>query len=171
MAILTHDELLIHIHKGSIRIDPFDEKRVGPASIDFTLGTQFRKFKHLNQTIELTSDIFDPDAFSELITLKDRLILERHETVLGVTVEKLTLPPTICGWIQGRSRFARIGLMVHITSSFIQPGISNHQVLEIYNAGPVPIVVYPGIAICQIIFEETTGKAMYQGQYQNQTTP
>jgi len=171
MAILTHDELLSRIDSGTIRIEPFDAKRVGPASIDFTLGRQFRKFKHLDQTIELSSDTFNPDDYSDLVTIHDRFVIGRHETVLGVTVEKLTLPPTICGWIQGRSRFARVGLMVHITSSFIQPGVSNHQVLEIYNAGPVPIAVYPGIAICQIVFEDTIGSALYQGKYKNQSTP
>jgi len=171
MAILTHDTLLSKITSGVIKIDPFDEKRVGPASIDFTLGTQFRKFKALHKTIELTTDTFNPDEYSDPVIIQDRLVIERHETVLGITLEKLTLPLSICGWIQGRSRFARVGLMVHITSNFVQPGVSNHQVLEIYNAGPVPIAIYPGIAICQIVFEETVGKAAYQGKYQNQTTP
>jgi len=171
MAILTHDEILAHIKNSVIHIDPFDPKRVGPASIDFTLGNQFRVFKKHQKPIELTSDTFNADIYSELLTVHDKICIRRHETILAVTVEKLTLPPTICGWIQGRSRFARIGLMVHITSSFIQPGVSNHQVLEIYNAGPVPITIYPGIAICQIVLEETTGEAIYKGKYQNQTTP
>jgi dCTP deaminase len=61
--------------------------------------------------------------------------------------------------------------MVHITSNFIQPGISNHQVLELYNAGPAPIAISPGIAICQIIFEKTEGEAIYLGKYKDQTTP
>jgi dCTP deaminase len=171
MAILTHDELIKKIDEGTIKIDPFDPKRVGPASIDFTLGTRFRIFKELKETIELKSDAFDPDEFSDLVTLNERLVIHPHETVLGITVEKLTLPGSICGWIQGRSRFARVGLMVHITSSFIQPGISNHQVLEIYNAGPIPIAIYPGIAVCQIVFEETAGNARYTGKYRNQTSP
>jgi dCTP deaminase len=171
MAVFTHDELLKLLSQGDIKIDPFNPKYVGPASIDFTLGKTFRIFKKLTKTIELTSEKFDPDSFTELITVNDRLVLQPNETVMGVTVEKLTLAPTICGWIQGRSRFARIGLMVHITSSFIQPGVSNNQVLEIFNAGPMPIALYPGIAICQIIFEETKGSATYQGMYKDQIAP
>jgi len=171
MAILSHDEIIRKIDEGIIGVDPFDLKRVGPASIDLTLGSTFRIFKKLKETIELKSDTFNPDFFSDLVTINDRILVQPHESILGITVEKLTLPPTICGWIQGRSRFARIGLMVHITSSFIQPGISNHQVLEMYNAGPIPIAIYPGIAICQIVLEEMVGKAQYQGKYQHQKTP
>lgn len=152
-------------------IDPFDPKRVGPASIDCRLGRTFRKFKNLHETVELDSDQFDIERFSEEITVTESITLQSGETILGVTEEKITLPPTICGWIQGRSRFARLGLMVHISSSFIQPGVSNHQVLELFNAGPMAIAIHPGVAICQIIFEETVGGGIYSGKFQGQTKP
>lgn len=171
MAVLTHDEIIKRIEKGEIEIEPFDIKRVGPASIDLTLGYKFRTYKNLHDIVQLNSDKFDTDSYSELITVKRSIGLQPGQTILGVTNEKLTLPPNICGWIQGRSRFARIGLMVHISSSFIQPGVSNQQVLEIFNAGPISIKLYSGIAICQIILEETLGEASYTGNFQNQTKP
>jgi len=154
-----------------IKIDPFEKKYVGPASIDLTLGDKFRIFKNLHTSVQLNSDQFNADNYSDLVTVKDSITLQSGQTILGITAEKITLPSNICGWIQGRSRFARIGLMVHISSSFIQPGISNQQVLEIYNAGPISITLYPGIAICQIILEETVGQARYQGGFENQTEP
>ena len=88
-----------------------------------------------------------------------------------MTEENIKIADDICGWLEGRSRFARFGLMVHITASFIQPGVSNKQVLEMNNAGPMPIAIHPGIAICQIILEETVGTASYSGKFKSQSTP
>jgi len=171
MAILAHDEIIKRIDKGIIKIEPFNIGRVGPASIDLTLDHKFRIYKNFHNVLQLDSDKFDTDSYSEPITVKESIRLQPGQTILGVTAEKLTLPSNICGWIQGRSRFARIGLMVHISSSFIQPGASNQQVLEIFNAGPISIKLYSGIAICQIILEETLGKASYTGNFQGQTKP
>jgi len=170
--ILTHDEIISNVKAGLIKIDPFDEKRIGPASIDLTLGKEFRVFKSLHEAVQLNSDEFDVNSVSELVTVDEKgITLQSGQTVLGVTVEHIEFPSNIAGWLEGRSRFARVGLMVHISSGFIQPGVSNKQVLELFNAGPMPITIYPGIAICQIIFEEAKGSASYTGKFQHQTTP
>jgi dCTP deaminase len=171
MAILTHDEIVKRIDEGTIVIEPLNKEKIGPANIDLTLDKTFRVFKSLHEPIELNSDNFDVNTVSEIITVTKSITLSPGQTILGITVEKVTLPPDICGWIQGRSRFARIGLMVHISSSFIQPGISNKQVLELFNAGPIPIDIYPGISICQMILEETRGQASYSGHFQDQKAP
>ncbi len=171
MAILTHDDIITTIKDGLIKIEPLDLKKIGPASIDLTLDNKFRVFKNVHEIVHLRSDEFDFDAVSNTITVKDFLTLMPGQTLLGITKEKITLPANICGWIQGRSRFARIGLMVHITASFIQPGISNKQVLEMNNAGPMPIAIHPGVSVCQLILEETSGSATYQGKFKNQQLP
>jgi len=93
------------------------------------------------------------------------------ETVNAITVEKITLPDDICGWLEGRSSFARLGLMVHITASFMQPGISNRQVLEISNVAPIPLAIYPGVKICQFVFQKMIGKAVYKGKFAAQNSP
>jgi dCTP deaminase len=69
---------------------------------------------------------------------------------------------------EGRSRFARLGLFVHITAGFMQPGINNRQVLEIYNASSYPLELVPGTRICQFIFMKMSGTATYQGRFSNQ---
>lgn len=171
MAILTRDEILKRIHEGTLHIEPFDGERVGPASVDLTLDKTFRIFKKVHDIVHVRSDDVDIDAVTEVITVDDYYTLLPGQAIHGITVEKLTLPPTICGWIQGRSRFARLGLMVHVTASFIQPGVSNKQVLEMNNAGPMPIAIHPGVAVCQVIFEETTGRARYEGVFKNQSSP
>ncbi|HWP29534.1 MAG TPA: dCTP deaminase [Chloroflexota bacterium] len=167
MGILTRDAILARIADGSIRIDPFDPSQVGPASIDLHLDRQFRVFKKVHAVFHVTEDM-DAEAVTELLEVDDHLILMPGEAALGITRERITLPDDLCGWLEGRSRFARVGLMIHITASFMHPGIDNRQVLEMYNAGPFPLAIHPGIAICQFIFAECVGRARYKGYFRNQ---
>ncbi len=171
MGVLTRPELLKRIEAGEIRIEPFDPACVGPASIDLHLGSQFRVFRPI-QDIFHVNDASDHRAVTDIIEVEDYFLLLPGHAIHGVTVEQITLPDNICGWIQGRSRFARIGLMVHVTANFMQPGIENaKQVLEMNNAGPMPLAVHPGTAICQIILEECVGHAHYSGRFQSQQLP
>jgi dCTP deaminase len=90
------------------------------------------------------------------------------ESILGWTLEKITTPPSICGWLEGRSTFARVGLMVHISASFMQPGLDNNQCLEMTNFSPNPMLVMPGTRICQYVFQRTIGEARYEGKFRDQ---
>ena len=170
MAILTHDEILRRIREGSIKIEPFREEQVGPASVDLHLGSKFRVFRTV-QRVHHVGEEADFADISEVVDVEDHFILMPGQTVLGITLERVSLPNNLCGWLEGRSRFARLGLMVHITASFMQPGIDNHQVLEMTNAGPIPLALHPGIAVCQFIFEECLGEARYHGRFERQTSP
>lgn len=170
MAVLTHDEILRLIREGEISIEPFSEDQVGPASVDLHLDSKFRVFRALPHIHPVTEDASYEDV-TELIEVDDHLLLLPGQAVHGITVERITLPDNICGWLEGRSRFARVGLMVHMTAGFMQPGISNKQVLEMINVGPVPLAIYPGTAVCQFIFEQCLGRAHYRGRFQNQMEP
>ena len=88
-----------------------------------------------------------------------------------MTRERIKLPGDICGWLHGRSRFARLGLIVHMTAPLIQPGVNNRQALEMNNAGPMPLALRPGTALCQIVFETCVGSARYSGRYHDQVAP
>lgn len=167
MSILTRDEILKEIKAGNIEIEPFDESHIGPASIDLTLGNEFRIFKRMHTTF-IVDDFADYHDITKLVKCKDQLVLMPSETVLGITRERIKLSPNICGWLEGRSRFARMGLMVHITASFMQPGINNKQVLEISNVSPVPLALTPGTLLCQFIFNRCEGEAVYNGHYKGQ---
>lgn len=167
MSILTHDEILKEIASGNIVIDPFDATCVGPASVDLHLGNEFRVFRKSHDVVRVTPDA-DYEAITEKMIVQDHLLLMPQETVLGITHEKITLASNMCGWLEGRSRFSRLGLLVHISASFMQPGIENKQVLEISNFSPMPLELYPGIAVCQFIFQRTIGSAKYTGKFRNQ---
>ena len=104
-----------------------------------------------------------------LVPEGEMLTSQPGQTVLGITQEKITLGDGICGWLEGRSRFARVGLLVHISASFMQPGICNHQVLEISNFGPIPLNLIPGTPVCQFIFQRCENPGKYQGVFSGQT--
>ena len=170
MGILTRKEILKEIKDGRIKIEPFLESSVGPASIDLTLSNAFRVFVRLPMHIKADNDI-DYKCATKGIWIEDGETITIHPgtTILGMTKEKVTIPSDICGWLEGRSKFARLGLLIHISASFMQPGISNHQVLEMSNFGPIPIDIYPGTSACQFIFERAEGEAIYSGQFKVQT--
>jgi dCTP deaminase len=97
------------------------------------------------------------------------ILIMPGETVLGITQERLRLGPGLCGWLEGRSRFARLGLMVHISAPFMGPGIDSQQVLEMSNFGPAPLAVTPGTPICQFVFQRLEGCEQYDGRFAGQS--
>jgi len=172
MATLGRDRILKLIEEGSIKIQPFSKKQVGPASVDLHLGNTFRVF-------EKTRDVFhvreDADYKKLTRTVKVRggshFLIMPNELVQGITEEKITFPPTLSGRIEGRSRFARVGLLIHLSSGFIQPGSTGRVVLEILNVSPLPLALHPGIAICQVIIEEAIEATPYKGVFSGQVAP
>jgi dCTP deaminase len=172
MSVLTHDVILAYLGSGRIKIDPFIETQVGPASVDLHLGNYFRVFKEIRRPFDVTESAKLDDITEEVHIPDDSsLMLMPGKTCLGVTVERITLPPNICGWLEGRSRFARLGLLIHATASFIQPGVDNKQVLEITNNGQIPLNIIPGVALCQLVLQECIGEARYNGRFGNQELP
>jgi dCTP deaminase len=162
--ILTKPEILKQIRKIKIKIEPFNESAVGPASIDLTLDKEIRVF----QSSKTINENTDYHSATKIKNISKGYTLKPGELVLGITKEKITLPENICGWLNSRSRFARIGLMSHITAPFIAPGISNKQVLEIFNASKNKIRLTPNIKICQLVLQQCRGKAKCNGRFRDQ---
>ena len=170
MGVLARSEILREIERGRIRIDPFDERMVGPASVDLHLSHSFRVFVHLPTEIEIDEQMDYRAATKGFQVPEDgALVMKPGQTLLGITRERIGLAPDLCGLLEGRSRFARVGLLVHISASFMQPGIENHQVLEMSNFGPIPLRIRPGTAVCQFVFMRAEGEAHYAGVFSGQT--
>ena len=167
MGVLAREEILRLVDSGTVQVDPLREDQVGPGSIDLHLGNEFRVFKKLRNACVVEERI-SLEELSDRVEVEDSFTLMPGETVLGITRERIKLPANVCGWLEGRSRFARIGLVIHMTASFVQPGVNNRQVLEIGNLAPFPLVLKPGVRICQIILERTEGAASYGGRFMNQ---
>jgi dCTP deaminase len=171
MSVLTRDAILRELSSGRLRLEPFSADQVGPASIDLHLGEGLRiPVENGNEPIEVTDDA-KVDLATRLIPFDRPHLLAPGQTVHGITRERIFLPPDVCGWLEGRSRIARLGLTVHVTSGFVQPGVSNHQVLEMSNVSGRPLLIHPGIRICQIVLQRCEGEAVYSGQFAAQRSP
>ena len=170
MAVLGRQAILQAIEQGTIAITPFHPELVGPASVDLTLAPTFRVFRKVHQVITVREDT-DYRSLTDKLEVPpgEHMLIMPGETVLGITQERLRLGPGLCGWLEGRSRFARLGLMVHISAPFMGPGIDSQQVLEMSNFGPAPLAVVPGTAICQFVFQKLEGSESYAGRFAGQT--
>ena len=164
---LADTEILTYIDQGKIRVTPYDRELVNGASMDLRLGRQFRLFSaHCESHIDLGTSREElgkaiDRVMSEEIEVKDGEAFYLHpgELALGVTAELVELSDDICGTINGRSSLARLGLMVHSTAHFVDPGWSGAIVLEFFNFGRLPLGLRPGMQICAIAFEPLTSPA------------
>jgi len=172
--ILSKKEILKAIKEGKINITPFEENNVGACSVDLRLGWDFKKFIGKKENIVIDSSFTQLDeSYWKRLHLREgeAIIINPKELILGVTLERIKLSNSICAFIDGRSRFARVGLLVHVSSSLIQPGVNNIQVLEIINMSSTPIKLFPETKICQIVFHELKGVGEYSGMFKTQSLP
>jgi dCTP deaminase len=172
MSVLIGKEIAKALKNKLIRIEPLDRSQIGPGSIDLTLGNDFRVFRKQSKIYHVKNHS-DFQDITKAVHVKDGgyIVIKPGEMVLGITKEKITLADSISGRLEGRSRFARFGLAVHVTAGFMHPGIANHQVLEIVNLGHSPLALYPGTRICQFVFEKCSGRARYKGKFVKQERP
>jgi dCTP deaminase len=165
--ILTRDVIRREIEAGRIVIDPFLADQVGPASIDLHLGDEIRVMHAGHEPVPVTNDT-DFRTISDVRSLQTPYPLAPGETIHGITRERITLPGDIGGWLEGRSRFARLGLMIHVTSGFVQPGVASRQVLEISNVSGRTLLIHAGVRLLQIVLQRCEGSAVYEGRFARQ---
>jgi dCTP deaminase len=165
--ILTHDAILREIAAGRLGIDPLVPDQIGPASIDLHLGDEIRVMEGGPDVVDVTEDA-DYRAITKVRALDGAYLLKPGETIHGITRERIHLPGDIAGWLEGRSRFARLGLMIHVTSGFVAPGVNSRQVLEMSNVAGRLLAIRAGVRICQIVLQRCDGSAVYQGKFARQ---
>jgi len=153
--LLSDKDLRHEIASRRIVFTPVLKKeQIGGASVDLTLAGRFWVFKskyaNSHRPVDLSKVNFR-EATEEVV--QKSIVLSPGQIVLGITKERIKLPSDIMGSLEGRSRYARMGLAVHITSALVQPGSDNHQVLEIVNFAPFPVKISEGMRISQVVFE------------------
>ncbi len=168
--ILTRDAILAEIDAGRVVVDPLAPDQIGPASIDLHLDDEIRILDGGPAVIDVNDDA-DYLAVSRTERMTGPYELAPGQTIHGITRERLTLPGDISGWLEGRSRFARLGLMIHVTAGFVSPGVNNRQVLEISNLAGRPLAIHAGTRLCQIVLQRCEGSAIYQGRFARQERP
>lgn len=176
MTVLSDGEIREEYENGAIGIDPepdWDEQ-LQPASLDLRLGKSFRIYRMGMTPERRVIDLHEGPAadFMRGIVLKDdeRFVLEHQMFALATSVETLSVPLGMVARVDGRSSFGRLGLMVHSTAGFIDPGFQGQITLELMNVGAFPIALHPGMRICQVSFQRLGKSARqgYQGKYQGQ---
>ena len=165
--VLTRDVILKEIAAGRVEIDPLLPAQIGPASIDLHLGDEIRVMTGGPAAVDVTEDA-DYRTITRVQRLTAPYVLQPGETIHGITRERLRLPGDVAGWLEGRSRFARLGLMIHVTSGFVAPGVDGRQVLEMSNVAGRPLAIHPGVAICQVVLQRCEGEALYTGRFARQ---
>jgi dCTP deaminase len=151
-SVLSDGTILRLVEEGRIRIDPWDPKLVQPASIDLRLGDSFRVFHNHRAT---AIDLRDPPAnLTEEVVVPagEPFVIHPGEFCLGRTLEWVKIPDDIVARIEGKSSLGRLGLIVHATAGFCDPGFEGTLTLELNNLTRVPIRLYPDLPIAQLSF-------------------
>lgn len=176
--ILSDRDVRARLARGDIKIapEPDPEIQIQPASIDLRLGYDFQTFNYTQQAL---IDPADPSSFEQLTNLihlqeSERFIVHPGEFVLATTLEHVEIPDDLVARLEGRSSIGRLGIVIHSTAGYIDPGFKGRITLEISNLGRIAVALYPGMRICQIAFEEMSSPvsesygvkrtAKYQGQ-------
>ena len=151
-SVLSDGTIRRLAEEGRIVIEPWDPGLVQPASVDLRLGDSFRVFhNHRAAAIDLREP---PTNLTEEVVVADGepFVIHPGEFVLGRTLERVELPEDIVARIEGKSSIGRLGLIVHATAGFVDPGWKGTLTLELNNLTRVPIKLYPGLLIAQLSF-------------------
>jgi len=151
-SVLSDGTIRRLVEEGRIRIDPWDAGMVQPASVDLRLGPSFRVFHNFRvESIDLAEP---PTNLTEHVQVgpDESFVIHPGEFVLGRTEEWVELPDDLVARIEGKSSLGRLGLIVHATAGFVDPGFKGTLTLEITNLTRVPIVLWPGKPIAQLSF-------------------
>ncbi|HEY7198231.1 MAG TPA: dCTP deaminase [Gaiellaceae bacterium] len=146
------------IEEGRIGIDPFEPSLMQPSSLDVRVDRYFRVFR--NSRYPYIDVKVEQEELTELVqTDEDAFILHPGEFVLGSTLERVTLPDDLVARLEGKSSLGRLGLLIHSTAGFIDPGWDGHVTLELSNVANLPITIYVGMRIGQLSFVQLTEPA------------
>ena len=159
-------------------IDPWEERYLQPASVDLRLGREFRVFRNYKlPNIDPKQELKELTELAEASELVP-FILHPTEFVLAVTLERVEIPNHIVGRLDGKSSLGRLGLIVHSTAGFVDPGFKGRLTLELTNLTNLPIQLYPGMPVSQISFSFLTtpvdrpyGAKGSASKYQDQAGP
>lgn len=149
--ILSDRDILARIKSKSLKIVPFDARMLQPSTIDFHLESKISVFDNWQAGM---IDLAKKQDVSRVIDIgkSGSFIIHPGEFILGSTIEKLTLPNDLAAKVEGRSSLGRLGLIIHATAGYVDPGFSGHITLEISNISRLPIKLYAGMRIGQMAF-------------------
>jgi dCTP deaminase len=178
VSVLSDRDIRAEIESGRVRIDPYDPVDLQPSSVDLHLDDSFRVFRNNRYPYIDVRDL-QPDL-TELIHVgeDEAFILHPGEFVLGQTLEWVELPDDLVARLEGKSSLGRLGLLIHSTAGYVDPGWKGTLTLELSNVANLPITLYYGMRIGQISFfrmsspvDRPYGSAGLGSKYQGQSEP
>ena len=150
--ILSDKDIKKALAEGKIKIDPLFPNSIQPASIDAHLGPYFLVFKNTNN---ICIDPKEPiDNMMEELTIDEnhQFILHPGEFALGMTYETFSVPNDMVLQLNGKSSLGRIGLIVHATAGYVDPGNTLKITLELHNLANLPIKLYYKMPVAQVAY-------------------
>ncbi len=158
--ILSDKDIQAKLETKEILISPMPDlaEALGTVSVDLKLGNQFIVYRTTDRPF---IDVNDPKTFDGVTqqVVKNNgeaFVIHPRDFVLGSTLEKIELPNNLAGRLEGKSSLGRLGIVIHSTAGKVDPGFKGNLVLEITNIGTLPIMLYPGMRVCQLLFEQVS---------------
>ena len=178
MTVLSDRTIKEEIAAGRLVIQPLEEEAIQPASVDLRLDRAFRIFRVTSRAFV---DVRQPvEDLTELVTIKSEepFVVQPGTFCLGSTIETITLPNDIVARVDGKSSLGRLGLLVHATAGYVDPGWTGKLTLELSNQSQMPIALFYGMRIAQVSFlrmstpvDRPYGSPELGSKYQGQTGP
>lgn len=178
MSVLSDHDIRLALESGAITIRPYDPKDLQPSSVDLHLDRRFRVFRN-NRYPYIDVRKPQPDL-TEIVEIgdDDPFILHPGEFVLGQTLEWTELPNDLVARLEGKSSLGRLGLLIHSTAGYVDPGWKGNLTLELSNVANLPIALYYGMKIGQISYfkmsspvDRPYGSPELGSKYQGQSEP
>ena len=163
--ILSDGEILEEIACGNLKICPLEDRQIQPASIDITLGNTFSiipdsVYGIIDPSVEVKYNTYETDTFTLL----------PNQFILASTREHIILPDNLTAFVEGRSSWGRLGLIIQ-SAGWIDPGFDGNVTLQLCNLNRYAIRLTAGMRIGQLVFARMGRSAInpYHGKYQGQT--
>jgi dCTP deaminase len=177
-VVLSDGDIRAEVEAGRIVIDPYVPEAVQPSSVDLHLDNRFRVFR--NSRYPYIDVREEQPELTELVEIRDDepFILHPGEFVLGSTLERVELPNDLVARLEGKSSLGRLGLLIHSTAGYVDPGWEGNLTLELSNVANLPITLYDGMKIGQISFQRLSspvemayGDSRLGSRYRGQRDP
>jgi len=178
VSVLSDRDIRAALEAGDVVIRPYDPADLQPSSVDLHLDRSFRVFRN-NRYPYIDVRAPQPDL-TELLSVADDepFVLHPGEFVLGQTLEWVQLPNNLVSRLEGKSSLGRLGLLIHSTAGYVDPGWKGNLTLELSNVANLPIALYFGMKIGQISFfkmsspvDRPYGSPGLGSKYQGQSEP
>jgi len=160
-VVLSDRDIRKRVKGKGLVIRPFRSENVQPSSVDLLLGSEFLVFDTHGQSLIDTKNEIKGLMKKIVVKSGEPLIVHPREFVLGTTREWVELPSDLVGRLEGKSSLGRIGLVIHSTAGYVDPGFAGQLTLEISNLANLPIALYSGMKICQFSLQQMTSPAQY----------